>query len=71
MGGMTQCGADGELCFLYKEGKLLAVMTKHVDDLKIAGDRTTIVHILPCIEKVFGELKILWSNFTNCGVRRL
>ena len=69
MCGMTQCGADGELCFLYKDGKLLAVMTKHVDDLKIAGDRPTIVYILKCIEKIFGELKILWNNFTNCGVR--
>ena len=48
---------------------LKAMMCKHVDDLKLAGEKDTIVHILKQIETVFGQLKIDWNNFTNCGVR--
>ena len=46
-------------------------MTKHVDDLKMAGIREEIVFILQQLEKVFGKLKIGWNNFTNCGVRHI
>ena len=38
--------------------KLVAVMTKHVDDLKMAGVREGIVFILQQLDKVFGKLKI-------------
>ena len=54
-----------------KVRELLALMTKHVDDLKIAGDRKTVEWILASVEKVFGKLKIEWNNFTNCGVRHI
>ena len=46
-------------------------MTKHVDDLKIAGRTGVVQHILAEIQRVFGELKIIWKDFTNCGVRHL
>ena len=49
--------------------KLVAIMTKHVDDLKMAGVREYIVFILQQLETVFGKLKIEWNNFTNCGGR--
>ena len=48
---------------------LTAMMCKHVDDLKLAGERETIIQILKQIETVFGQLKIDWNSFTNCGVR--
>ena len=51
--------------------KLVAVMTKHVDDLNMAGVRGELVFILQQLEKVFGKLNIEWNNFTNCGVRHL
>ena len=44
-------------------------MAKHVDDLKMAGDRETIIWIIGKIQDVFGKLKIDWHDFTNCGVR--
>ncbi|MFM7979322.1 MAG: hypothetical protein ACKPKO_08415 [Candidatus Fonsibacter sp.] len=44
-------------------------MTKHVDNLKLAGTRTEVTSVLQQIEEVFGKLKIEWHNFTNCGVR--
>ena len=46
--------------------RLRALMAKHVDDLKLTGNKETVIWILSCIEKVFGKLKIEWNNFTNC-----
>ena len=70
---MQPCTTDGEICLLHADlqGKkvLKAMMCKHVDDLKLAGERDTIIGILKQIETVFGQLKIDWNNFTNCGVR--
>jgi len=70
---MTSCTTDGELCCLHEthEGKLRlkAIIAKHVDDLKVTGDKEMIIYILKQIEVVFGQLKIDWNNFTNCGVR--
>ena len=45
------------------------MMAKHVDDLKLAGDKDTIIWILQQIEKVFGKLKIEWNDFKNCGIK--
>ena len=47
----------------------MCIMAKHVDDLKLTGDRAIVVRVLQQIEKVFGQLKIDWHSFTNCGVR--
>ena len=81
--GMSQCTIDNELCFLHRECRssdgsanasaktyqLIAVLAKHVDDLKITASKENIIWILKKIEQVFGQLKIEWNNFTNCGVR--
>ena len=48
---------------------LVALMAKHVDDLKLTGQRQVVEQILQQLEKVFGKLKIEWNNFTNCGIR--
>ena len=45
------------------------LMTKHVDDLKAGGPRDQIVRIYKGIERVFGEMKLNWNSFTNCGVK--
>jgi hypothetical protein len=52
-------------------GELEAVMSKHVDDLKITGSRETILEITSKLEKVFGKIKLEWHTFTNCGVRHI
>ena len=49
--------------------RLVALMTKHVDDLKVCGKKSAVTWILAQIEKVFGQLKIEWHNFTNCELR--
>jgi hypothetical protein len=68
--GLVACTVDGELCMKHDANKnLIALMAKHVDDLKMAGLRDIIIKIIQLIEQVFGKLKIEWNNFTNCGVR--
>jgi hypothetical protein len=82
---MMQCTVDNDLCFLHapipgsrpangdevSPQRLTAILAKHVDDLKIAGDRAAIVEIRKKIESVFGQLKIEWHTFTNCGMRHI
>ena len=62
---------DAELAVKHVNGTLVAMMTKHVDDLKMAGLRATILWIIEQLEKVFGKLKVEWHTFTNCGVRHI
>jgi hypothetical protein len=67
---MRASAVDPELWFLHKPpGKLTMVMTKHVDDLKAAGPEDVIVRIFSGIQEVFGEMKLNWGTFVNCGIR--
>ena len=54
---------------LHEAATLIALLVKHVDDLKIAGSKPAVLRIISELEKVFGKLKVEWHNFTNCGVR--
>ena len=38
--------------------KLVVIMAKHVDDLKLAGTKAEVTSVLQQIEQVFGKLKI-------------
>ncbi len=68
---MKSSHIDPELCIRHENGSTTAVMTKHVDDLKITGKPEQVRQILAAIQAVFGELKIEWHTFTNCGVRHI
>ena len=68
---MMPTTVDNELCVKFERGTLICIMAKHVDDLKLTGDKKIIVWVLQQIEKVFGELKIIWHEFTNCGIRHI
>ena len=68
---MVSSQVDPELCFRHQHGVLQAILSKHVDDLKITGTPSVIQHILSELQKIFGELKIEWNVFTNCGVRHI
>ena len=72
--GMKCCTVDPELCIMHDTRlkgalQLVALMTKHVDDLKVCGPKKVVTWILEQIEAVFGQLKIEWHEFTNCGIR--
>ena len=63
---------DAELCFRHDDqGRLVCVMTIHVDDLKIAGEPQVVDSILAELGRQFGELTVQRGCFTNCGTRHV
>ena len=69
---MHQSKVDNELCFRHDaSGKLVCIMTIHVDDLKIAGEHWVVQELLKILEQEFGELTIERGTFTNCGVQHI
>ena len=62
---------DAELVVKHDNGNLVAIMSKHVDDLKIAARKEVILWILGVLEKTFGKLTVSWNSFTNCGIRHI
>ena len=68
---MIPSSVDGELVLKFENGALICLMAKHVDDLKLTGKKKVIEWVLLQIQEVFGELKIEWFTFTNCGLRHI
>ena len=73
---MIPSSVDGELVLKFEPsnngiGTLVCLMAKHVDDLKLTGKKKVIEWVLQQIQEVFGELKIEWYSFTNCGLRHI
>ncbi len=62
---------DPEFCCRHEQGELSFIMTKHVDELKIAGRPAVAQQVLTETQKVFGDLNIIWWDFTNCGTRHI
>ena len=69
--GLIPSKIDPEFCSRWENGELTCLMTIHVDDLKIAGRPEVVKHVPTVLQKEFGELKILWNDFTNCGVHHI
>jgi hypothetical protein len=69
--GIKPTSVDDQLCVLHKDGKLVGIFAKHVDDLKIIGERNFVEWLVKKLEEVFGPLKQTWNTFTNCGVRHV
>ena len=67
---MIPSSVDGELVLKFENGALTC-LAKHVDDLKLTGKKKVIEWVLLQIQEVFGELKIEWFTFTNCGLRHI
>ena len=81
--GLKNSKIDPELCFKHlrrssgsrqaeagkEEWVLVCIMTKHVNDLNIAGRPEVVRQVLSELQKEFGELKVSWHNFVNCGAQ--
>ena len=50
---MVSSQIDPELCLRHKDGVLVALMTKHVDDLKLTGEANMLNLILKELQQVF------------------
>lgn len=49
-------------------GKITAICSAHVDDLKLGGDNDMVKTIIVYLESQFGSLKIVVGNFEHCGL---
>ena len=49
---------------------LAMMLSKHVDDLNIAGQKHHVERLIAHIEKIFGNMKGDYDDFTNCGVHQ-
>ena len=56
----------------HEHGRLTAAPAKHVDDIKIGGERRVIKdNIIAPLEKAFGNLTYHEKDFTNTGVHHV
>lgn len=65
---MTSCKADPELHMLHEAGRLVLVLSTHVDDLKFGGTPEATAKILQRLEEQFDRLRISTYCFEHCGV---
>ena len=61
---------DPELEIRHDNGQLVAMIAKHVDDIKVAA-LPKVIHedIVPALEEVFGKLSYKERSFVNTGIR--
>ena len=50
--------------------RLVLMLSKHVGDLKIAGQKHHVEQLIAHIERIFGKMKGDYNDFTNCGVHQ-
>ena len=64
---------DAELEVKHRNGELVLILVKHVDDLKVAGEPQEVEALIRHLEAGFGKLTFNEAEFTNCGLhhRRL
>ena len=51
-----------------EDGRITAICSSHVDDLKLAGEPALIQHILSVLTTLFGKLKVVHKSFEHCGI---
>ncbi|OLP83040.1 hypothetical protein AK812_SmicGene36245, partial [Symbiodinium microadriaticum] len=67
--GFVCSTVDPELELLFVNGVLTLAIVKHVDDLKMMGQRKDIEKFVAHVAATFGKMDIDWKDFTFCGIR--
>ena len=67
--GLKPALYDGELELKFRDGRLVLMLAKHVDDLKVAGEPQEVKNLIAHLESGFGKLTYSEGTFTNCGLR--
>ena len=52
-----------------KSGKLCALVSTHVDDLKCTGDKQVLEALQRSLEGQFGKCSVQWDDFVHCGIK--
>ena len=67
--GLKACQADPQLYVLHKGDRLVLLISVHVDDLKITGEKTEVDAAIKGLEAEFDALKLERDNFEHLGLR--
>ena len=68
---MVPTTIDPELEVRHDHGNLTAMLAKHVDDIKVCGEKPIVAGLVSELERVFGKLSVSHCPFTNCGVQHV
>ena len=52
-----------------KAGKLCALVSTHVDDLKCANDKSVLEALTRSLEGQFGKCNVQWDDFVHYGIK--
>lgn len=67
--GLQSSLIDSELEYLWVDGRLQLIVLKHVDDIKVAGEKEVINQFVAHLSKTFGKLELHWNDFKFCGIQ--
>ena len=67
--GLVATQVDAQLFLKHQEGKLVLLVSVHVDDLKLTGLPKEISHAIKALESAFDAMKIERDNFDHLGLR--
>ena len=67
--GLQPTNVDPQLYVLHAEGRLILLLSVHVDDLKITGLPTEIARTVKVLEEEFDALKLETDNFEHLGLK--
>ena len=62
---------DTELEMKHVQGRLVLILVKHVDDIKIAGEPREVDALVAHLKSGFGKLTCQEDFFTNCGLKHV
>ena len=67
--GLKPTNTDHQLYVKHRNGRLVLLLSIHVDDLKITGEKDEIKTVLALLTSSFDELKIETNNFEHLGLK--
>lgn len=67
--GLRPLAADPECEVKHRDGRLVLIIVKHVDDLKIAGEESEVQLLLNALKETFGKSDRNDDHFTCVGIR--
>ena len=66
--GLQPLSSDPECEVKHRHGRLVLILVKHVDDIKIAGEEAEVQILLKALEQTFGRSDRNNNNFTCVGI---
>ena len=67
--GMKALQSDNSVYCLWSSGRLVLILSTHVDDLKGGGTEEATKGLFSHLEKAVGAGTLDWLNFEHCGVK--